>query len=77
MTYDYHRAMTDAVVEAPDVPHERLVWIMNDTHRARYRAFLENEMGVEPDDDESFGIPIETGEPSDGHPFELVARPAH
>ncbi|PHR19437.1 MAG: hypothetical protein COA41_07085 [Sphingopyxis sp.] len=77
MTYDYHRAMTDAVVEAPDVPHERLVWIMNDTHRAQYRAFLENEMGVEPDDEESFDIPIETGEPSGGQPFELVVRPAH
>ncbi|WP_417592728.1 hypothetical protein [Parasphingorhabdus sp.] len=77
MTFDYHRAMTDAVVEAPEVPHERLVWVMNDAHRAKYRNFLENVMGVEPDDSESFGIPIETGEPKDGQPFELITRPAN
>lgn len=77
MTFDYHRAMIDAVVEAPDVPHERLVWIMNDAHRVKYRDFLENVMGVEPDDNESFGIPIKTGEPKDGQPFELIARPAN
>lgn len=75
MSFDYHRAMTDAVVEVPNVHPERLVWIMNETHRARYRHFLEHEMGVDPDDSESFGIPIETGEPSNGQPFELVMRP--
>lgn len=76
MSFDYHRAMTDAVAEAPNVPRERLVWIMNETHRARYRQFLESEMGVEPDDSESFGIPVETGEPSNGKPFELLVRPS-
>lgn len=75
MRFDYHRAMTDEVAEAPSVPAERLVWIMNETHRARYRHFLEHEMGVDPDDSESFGIPIETGEPSNGQPFELTLRP--
>jgi hypothetical protein len=75
MGFDYHRAMTDAVVEAPDVPRERLVWIMNKDHRNSFRRFLEFEMGVEPDDSESFGIPIETGEPSNGQPFELRVRP--
>lgn len=74
MTFDYHREMTDAVAEAPNVPPERLVWIMNETHRARYRHFLEHEMGVVADDSESFGIPIETGEPSNGQPFELIVR---
>ncbi|KPM14696.1 MULTISPECIES: hypothetical protein [Citromicrobium] len=74
MSFDYHRAMTDAVVEAPKVPHEHLVWIMTPDHRARYRQFLEFEMGVEPDDGESFGIPIMDGEPRDGQPFELVIR---
>lgn len=76
MGFDYHRAMTDAVVDAPDVPAEQLVWIMNENHRAKYRNFLEHEMGVDPDDQESFGIPIETGEPSNGEPFELVVRPS-
>jgi hypothetical protein len=76
MAFDYHRAMTDAVAQAPSVPQERLVWIMNDLHRARYRHFLEHEMGVDPDDSESFGIPIESGEPSNGEPFELVVRPS-
>ena len=75
MGFDYHRAMTDAVAEAPSVGRERLVWVMNEVHRANYRHFLEHEMGVEPDDSESFGIPIETGEPSNGEPFELVVRP--
>ena len=75
MGFDYHRAMTDAVVEAPNVPRERLVWVMNENHRARFRQFLEFEMGVEPDDSESFGIPIETGEPSNGQEFELRVRP--
>jgi hypothetical protein len=77
MIFDYHRAMTDAVVEKPDVHRERLVWIMNDTHRANYRHFLKSEMGVDPDDSEAFGIPIETGEPSNGEPFELRVRPTH
>jgi hypothetical protein len=77
MSFDYHRAMTDAVAQAPNVAQERLVWIMNDAHRAKYRHFLEHVMGGEPDDSESFGIPIETGEPSNGEPFELVVRPTH
>lgn len=75
MGFDYHRAMTDVVADAPYDQRERLVWIMNETHRAAYRHFLEHEMGVEPDDSESFGIPIETGEPSNGEPFELLLRP--
>lgn len=76
MSFDYHRAMTDAVAEAPNVPPERLVWIMNETHRAKYRHFLKHEMGVVDDGSESFGIPIETGEPSNGKPFELTVRPS-
>lgn len=76
MSFDYHRAMTDAVAEAPSVSPDRLVWVMSETHRAKYRHFLEHEMGVEPDDSESFGIPIETGEPSNGEPFELRVRPS-
>jgi len=31
-------------------------------------------MGDEPDDSESFGIPIMDGEPTDSQPFELVIR---
>ena len=76
MGFDYHRAMVDAVADAPNVAPDRLVWIMNEQHRARYRQFLELEMGVDPDDSESFGIPIETCEPSNGQPLELVVRPA-
>jgi hypothetical protein len=76
MSFDYHRAMTDAVAEAPYDLRERLVWIMNEKHRAAYRHFLKHEMGVVDDGSESFGIPIETGEPSNGEPFELVLRPA-
>lgn len=76
MCFDYHRAMTDAVAEAPNVPPERLVWIMNETNRAKYRHFLKHEMGVVDDGSESFGIPIETGEPSNGKPFELTVRPS-
>lgn len=74
MGFDYHRAMTEAVGRAPGVPRERLVWIMNASHRALYRYHLEHEVGVDPDDSESFGIPIETGEPSNSAPFELVVR---
>ena len=74
MSFDYHRAMTDAVAEAPANSPENLVWIMNEMQRARYLYFLEHEMGVDPDDSESFGILIETGEPSNGQPFELIVR---
>jgi hypothetical protein len=49
---------------------------MNEAHRAKYRHFLEHEMGADPDDSECFGIPIETGEPSNGEPFELIVRSA-
>lgn len=74
MSFDYHREMTEAVSQPPSSNPENLVWIMNDHHRAKYRHFLEFEMGVEADNSESFGIPIETGEPSDGGPFELVEK---
>ena len=74
MSFDYHREMTEAVSQAPSSDPNDLVWIMNDYHRARYRHFLEFEMGVEVDDSESFGIPIETGKPSDGRPFQLIER---
>ncbi len=74
MSFDYHREMTEAVSQAPSSDPDDLVWIMNEHHRVKYRHFLEFEMGVEADDLESFGIPIETGEPSNGGPFELVKR---
>jgi hypothetical protein len=75
LSFDYHHEMTEAVSKAPRVDPDRLVWIMNDEHRARFCAFQEREMGVQPDVTECFGIPIETGEPSNGQPFELVVRP--
>lgn len=75
MSFDYHRAMTDVVGEAPYEHRDRLVWIMSEARRSAYRHFLEHEMGVEPDDSESFGIPIETGDPSNGEAFELILRP--
>jgi hypothetical protein len=75
MSFDYHREMTEAVSKAPDVDPERLVWIMNDEHRVRFLAFQKHEMGVEPDVSEWFGIRIESGEPSNGQPFELVVKP--
>lgn len=74
-TFDYHREMTDAVEQIPSPDEaDEWVWVMNEDHRRRYRHFLEKVMGVFPDDSESFGIGIMTGEPSNGRPFELVRR---
>ena len=73
--FDYHREMTDAVVQIPSPDEaDEWVWVMNEEHRRRYRYFLEHVMGTYPDDSESFGIGIMTGEPSNGEPFELVRR---
>lgn len=71
--FDYHREMTDAVSQVSGAPDE-FVWVMNEEHRRRYRYYLEHVMGLYPDDSESFGIGIMTGEPKNGQPFELVRR---
>lgn len=71
--FDYHRAMTDAVSQISGPP-EKFVWVMNEEHRKRYRYFLEHVMGVYPDDSESFGIGIITGNPGGEEPFELRKR---
>ena len=71
--FDYHRAMTAAVSEISGSPDE-LVWVMNEEHRRRYRYFLRNVMGVFPDDSQSFGIGIMSGEPENGQPFQLIRR---
>jgi hypothetical protein len=71
--FDYHREMTDAVSQVSGAPDE-FVWVMNEEHRRRYRYYLEHVMGLYPDDSESFGIGIMTGEPKNGLPFELVRR---
>lgn len=71
--FDYHREMT-GVVSQIDGPADEWVWVMNEEHRRRYRYFLKNVMGVYPDDSESFGIGIMTGEPSNGEPFELIRK---
>jgi hypothetical protein len=77
MSFDWHREMTDAVVEAPYESRDRLVWIMSAKSHSEYCHFLEHEMGVEDDGSEAFDIPIEIGEPSNGEPFELVLRPTN
>jgi hypothetical protein len=71
--FDYHREMIDMVSEVPGEPDE-LVWVMNEEHRRRYRYYLEHVMGSYPDDSQSFGIGIMTGEPSNGQPIELIRR---
>jgi hypothetical protein len=71
--FDYHRAMTDAVAEISGEADE-WVWVMNEEHRRRYRYYLEHVMGGYPDDSESFGIGIMTGETKSGAPFELMRR---
>ena len=71
--FDYHREMTAAVCQVSG-PAEEYVWVMNEEHRRRYRYYMEHVMGIFPDDSESFGIGIMTGEPSNGQPFELVRR---
>ena len=71
--FDYHREMTGAVSEINGEAHE-YVWVMNLEHRSRYLYFMKNVMGVFPDDSESFGIGIMTGEPTNGQPFELTKR---
>lgn len=70
---DYHREMTVAVSEISG-PAEEWVWVMNEEHRRRYRYYLQHVMGLYPDDSESFGIGIMTGEPTNGQSFELVRR---
>lgn len=71
--FDYHREMTAAVSTISGAADE-YVWVMNEEHRRRYRYFLKHVMGLYPDDSESFGIGIMTGEPSNEQPFELVRR---
>ncbi len=71
--FDYHREMTAAVSRVAG-PAEEYVWMMNEEHRRRYRYYLEHVMGLYPDDSESFGIGIMTGEPKNGQPFELARR---
>ena len=71
--FDYHREMTEAVSQISSEV-EAFVWVMNEEHRKRYRYYLANVLGSYPDDSESFGIGIMTGEPSNGQPFELIRR---
>ena len=71
--FDYHREMTHAVSQISGPPEE-FAWVMNEEHRRRYRYYLEHVMGLYPDDSESFGIGIMTGEPKNGLPCELVRR---
>ena len=73
---DYHRALTDAVVEGPEVDMDRLIWIMTAEFRFALMRYNEN-MGIEKDGSEYFGIPIMVGEPADGEPFELKIRDPH
>jgi hypothetical protein len=70
---DYYREMTD-MVSTVTGPPEEYVWVMNEEHRRRYRYYLEHVMGLYPDDSESFGIGIMTGEPSNGQPFEIIRK---
>lgn len=71
--FDYHREMTAAVSQISGEADE-WVWVMNEEHRRRFRYYMEHVMGVFPDDSESFGIGIMTGEPDDGVPFDLIRR---
>lgn len=43
---DYYRAMTDAVAETTIDDPARLVWIMNEHHRAAFRHHMENDVGT-------------------------------
>ncbi len=72
--FDYHREMTEIVVTATIDEPDDFVWVMNLEHRKRYLYFMENIMGVCPDDSESFGFGIMTGEPRNGEPIELCSR---
>ena len=74
---DYHRALSDAVVDAPQVDFERLVWIMTaDFHFALMRYSRES-LASEKDGKDYFGIPIIIGEPANAEPFELKVRDSH
>ena len=74
MTFDFHREMTDAVARLSKEDADSAVWVMNAPNIEAFRQFQERQMGCAVDVSESFGIPIELGEPSDGRPFELKVR---
>lgn len=74
--FDYHRALTDAVADAPFGDRERLVWIMTPEFRFALMRFNQS-MGVEVDGDDYFGIPIMVGQPAGDEQFELKLRDPH
>lgn len=71
--FDYHREMPDVISTGTSPPKE-YVWVMNEEHRRRYRYYLKHVVGQHPDDSESFGIGIMTGQPSKGQPFEIIRK---
>lgn len=73
---DYHRALTDAVADAPSAERDRLIWVMTPEFRFGLMHFSES-MGVETDGSEYFGIPIIVGEPAGDELFELKVRDPH
>lgn len=74
--FDYHRALTDAVSQAPSADSEHLVWIMTPAFRHGLMRFS-RDVGVEIDASEYFGIETQVGQPSNGAPFELRLRTPH
>ena len=74
--FEYHKALVDAVVEGPEVDYDRLIWVM--TPEFRFALFqYSRHLGVEKDDGDYLGIPIISGVPTEGQPFELRVRDVH
>lgn len=73
----YHRALSDAVVDGPDVEYERLVWIMAADFHFALTRYCRESLADENDGSEFFGIPIIVGEPANDEPFELKVRDPH
>lgn len=73
----YHRALTEAIIDGPEVEYERLQWIMTaDFHFALIRYSRES-LAAETDGREFLGIPVVIGTPANGEPFELKLRDPH
>ena len=74
MKFDYYREMIEAAASRTPAEAGRLEWIMTKEHIAALRQHLAEDLGVDNSADTMFGIPVVTGTPQDGAPFELRLR---
>ncbi|QDC37092.1 hypothetical protein [Sphingobium fuliginis] len=74
MEFDYYREMAEAAASHGASNIRELEWVMTEDRIADLRRHLAEDVGVDDEVNEMFGIPIVPGSPKDGAPFELRQR---